>query len=321
MTREKKGLSISSKGFILILVPLLFQIGLLFLLAVQLQNAEAEVQRQVRSKAIISQANALSKLFYDAGVAMGGYSITKSPLFSDRYRKICEQIPIDLAELKKLVGDNPKQQAIIKRLEQITKDGLKILNEAKEAIDDNRVDVAQFRARHMYKQIRQLADHLQDELKVLTEDERRLEILSPEDQSRQRTGVKVLVLAGTLLNLCVAGALCSVILISFVCNSLLRLRRPKVQPAKSTPTPISDLQPSLSPGVLVDMPAPSPSSPPSTPPIPPPIVYTRHFALSRPALGRARDKIVKLASTQITKSRETTKKRRFISKPPATRAS
>ena len=60
------------------------------------RQAEIEVQRQIRSKAIISRANTLSKLFYDAGVAMGGYSITKSPLFSDRYDKIVRQIPQDL---------------------------------------------------------------------------------------------------------------------------------------------------------------------------------------------------------------------------------
>jgi len=320
LTREKKSLSISSRGFILILVPLLFQIGLLFLLAVQLHNAEEEVNRQVRSKAIISQANALSKLFYDAGVAMGGYSITKSPLFSERYNKICRQIPIDLAELKKLVGDNPKQQAIIKRLEQITRDGLKILNEAKNAIDDNRVDVSQFRARHMYKQIRTLADNLQDELKGLTADERVFLAWPAREQLRERNGVKLLVLAGTVLNLCVGAALCSMILLSFLRNSLRRMRRPKDEASSS----VSDISLVASPDIAANSSAPSHSSqlsaPPSTSPISSPIVYTRHFALSRPALGRAHDKIVKLASTQFTKSR-TTKKRRFISKPPATRAS
>ncbi len=76
-------LKIVHKGAILVLVPLLFELVFLAVLTELLHRAEVEVQRQVRSKAIISQANTLSKLFYDAGVAMGGYSITKSPLFSD----------------------------------------------------------------------------------------------------------------------------------------------------------------------------------------------------------------------------------------------
>lgn len=53
-------LKISHKGFILVLVPLVFELVFLIVLSVLLQQAEVEVQRQVRSKAIISQANALS---------------------------------------------------------------------------------------------------------------------------------------------------------------------------------------------------------------------------------------------------------------------
>lgn len=200
-------LKIVHKGAILVLVPLLFELVFLAVLTELLHRAEVEVQRQVRSKAIISQANTLSKLFYDAGVAMGGYSITKSPLFSDRYDKIVRQIPQDLAELKKLVGDNPKQQQILENLQKITVTGLKILGEAKAAIDDNRVDVAQFRARHMYKEIRSLADKLQDELRGLTEDERRIEAESPEKQNRSRTILKLFLVAGVVFNILIAFVL------------------------------------------------------------------------------------------------------------------
>lgn len=200
-------LKLSHKGLILVAVPLIFEVIFLATLTYLLRQAEIEVQRQVRSKAIISQANTLSKLFYDAGVAMGGYSITKSPLFSDRYDKIVRQIPQDLDELKNLVGDNARQQQILQNLQVITVTGLKILGEAKSAIDDNRVDVAQFRARHMYKEIRSLADRLQDELRGLTEDERKIESEGPEAQNRNRAMVKIYLVIGVLLNFLIAVAL------------------------------------------------------------------------------------------------------------------
>ncbi|HEY9679042.1 MAG TPA: PAS domain S-box protein [Drouetiella sp.] len=200
-------LKLSHKGLILVAVPLIFEVIFLATLTYLLRQAEIEVQRQVRSKAIISQANTLSKLFYDAGVAMGGYSITKSPLFSDRYDKIVRQIPQDLDELKNLVGDNQRQQQILQNLQVITVTGLKILGEAKSAIDDNRVDVAQFRARHMYKEIRSLADRLQDELRGLTEDERKIESEGPEAQNRNRQMVKIYLVIGVLLNFLIAVAL------------------------------------------------------------------------------------------------------------------
>jgi len=200
-------LKLSHKGLILVSVPLIFELIFLATLTALLRQAEIEVQRQVRSKAIISQANTLSKLFYDAGVAMGGYSITKSPLFSDRYDKIVRQIPQDLNELKNLVGDNARQQQILQNLQGITITGLKILNEAKAAIDDNRVDVAQFRARHMYKEIRSLADRLQDELRGLTEDERKIESEGPEAQNRSRATVKIFLVVGVVFNVLLAVAL------------------------------------------------------------------------------------------------------------------
>jgi PAS domain S-box-containing protein len=207
MTRPKLrlNLNISTKGLIIVLLPLALELVFVFILGFLLNNAEMEVQRQIRSKAIISQANTLSKMFYDAGVAMGGYSITKSPLFSDRYDKIVRQIPKDLEELKSLVGDNSHQQQILKNLAVITETGLKILGEAKNAIDDNQVDVAQFRARHMYKEIRQLADRLQDELHGLTEDEEKIANQSPESQNRSRHMVKIWLVVGVILN--VLGAL------------------------------------------------------------------------------------------------------------------
>lgn len=143
-------------------IVLLFGIGLCF------RQMDTERLEQIRARAIITQSDNISKLFYDAGVAMGGYSITKSQLFSDRYKKISEQIPPGLQELKSLIGKNPSQQALSSRVETTIQDGMKTLSEAKAAIDENRVDVAQFRSRHMYKGLRQSTDQLQTELKSLT---------------------------------------------------------------------------------------------------------------------------------------------------------
>jgi PAS domain S-box-containing protein len=198
-------LKLLHKGLILVLVPLAFELIFLAALKTLMDQADVEVQRQIRSKEVIAQANSFGKLFYDVGVAMGGYSITKSPLFSDRYDKIIRQIPQDLENLKNLVGDNPRQQQTLQNLGKITATGLQLLGEAKSAIDQNQVDVAQFRARHMYKEIRALADRLQDELRALTEDERKIESETPETRNRSRIYVRVSLVVGLTLNIVIAG--------------------------------------------------------------------------------------------------------------------
>jgi PAS domain S-box-containing protein len=200
----KPQLKLVHKGIILVLVPLILNLGFLAILSFLLYQAEIEVKKQVRSKEIIAQANSLSKLFYDAGVAMGGYSITKSPLFADRYDKIVRDIPDNLDQLKGMVGDNKHQQEILHNLAQITETGLQLLGEAKSAIDENQVDVAQFHARHMYKEIRGLADRLQEELKGLTEEEKKIQDLSPEAKSRSQKAVKVFIVVGVGINILLA---------------------------------------------------------------------------------------------------------------------
>jgi PAS domain S-box-containing protein len=203
----KLNLQLSHKGIILVSVPLILELVFIAVLSVLLHQAEVEVQRQIRSKAIISQATQLSKMFYDAGIAVGGYSITKSPIFSDRYEKIVHQIPLDILDLKQLIGNNQRQQQILKNLSVITETGLKILTEAKGAVDENQVDVAQFRARHMYKEIRSLADRLQDELHGLTDEEQKIADLSPEDSSRSQSLVKVFLVVGVIFNILLAVGL------------------------------------------------------------------------------------------------------------------
>lgn len=162
-------LKISHKGFILVVSALIFELGFAYELVEMLRQESDRVAEQYRCRAIHAQTAALSKLFYDSGVAMGGYSIAKSPLFATRFATIVKQIPQDVAELSDLVSDDKECVASMQRVKKITTDGLMTLAEAKAAIDDNHADVAQFRARHMYKQIRQLADQLQDELTGISE--------------------------------------------------------------------------------------------------------------------------------------------------------
>ena len=200
----KLQLKLSHKGLILVSVPLAFEVIFVFILFCLLKQAEIEVDRQERSETIVWQSNDLSKLYYDVGVAFGGYSITKSPMFADRFDKLVKTIPQDLEKLKQVIGDNPNQQRIMNKLNLLSTTGLKFLTEAKSAVDDNSVDVAQFRQRSMYKEIRSLADSLQEELSNLTKDEQKIASKTPEVKDRSRLTVKLFIAAGIAFNVLVA---------------------------------------------------------------------------------------------------------------------
>src|SRR5262245_48346209 len=117
-------LKLSYKGMLMVSVPLAFELIFIGVLVMLLKEAETEAEKQARSKAIIAQSSVLSRLFYDAGMTMSGYSITKSVLFKDRYDKTVAQIPREFSQLESLVGNNTQQQETIKHIKDKTDEGL-----------------------------------------------------------------------------------------------------------------------------------------------------------------------------------------------------
>jgi serine/threonine protein kinase len=136
------------------------------------------IKEKVRAQSLISSANVLSKLAYDAGVAVGVYSATKNPLFADRYLKIREVIPEEINSLKQLSaigeGEGGRESLPFKSIEKDAQMSIKVLDETKAATEAGISDQGQYRDRHMYKEIRLLADDLQFQLHILTASARRV---------------------------------------------------------------------------------------------------------------------------------------------------
>ena len=146
-------------------------------------RVEREVlYEQVRMRAVKAQCNALSKRLYDAGVAMGGYSITENDLYWDRFNKIIKGIPEDLKELRALEESDSVALKKVDEIEVTINDGMKLLLEAKESIDYNAHRTCQLYGRHRYKELRAIAQHLHDQLKDLQLETKAASI---KDQGRQ----------------------------------------------------------------------------------------------------------------------------------------
>lgn len=158
------------KGLAVVVVPLLILAIGLSILMEMIFTVDSRVEDQVHKIALINHANALSKLAYDAGVSMGGYCITKSPLFSNDFENTVVEIPREISELKTLVSADKKQLEKLAKIEQVFSEQMKIFKEARGYVDDNRVDLAQFRSKDIGARTRSLADQLQDALKDLTAD-------------------------------------------------------------------------------------------------------------------------------------------------------
>lgn len=156
-------------------LPLIMAINLAIFIGI-FQQYTAVLEAPMRAGTIISQANALSKDLFEAGNAIGGYGMTQSPVFIDHYDKLIEEIPSRLSDLKDSVGSRPSQQEPMKKVEQLTANLMQILSDSKKAMDGSGPDLAQFHARHMYRDLRVTGDRLQLELSALTEEENRIKL-------------------------------------------------------------------------------------------------------------------------------------------------
>jgi CHASE3 domain sensor protein len=198
---------LSHKGTVFAVAFLAIEITYLAILFAICHQTEVEMQRQLRSKAIISQSNTLSKLIYDAGIAVAGYSLTKNQLLSDRYQKISQQIPQEVNDLRATIGSNDSEQQIIGNLNETTTSALEILNESKSQADANQFDVTQVKSRQMYKEIRLLADRLTLELSQLIEHEGKVAKESAKANGQCQLALNIFFALGFVLNIALAIAL------------------------------------------------------------------------------------------------------------------
>jgi CHASE3 domain sensor protein len=140
-----------------------------------MNESETVTLRTMRAKEISTVASDLSKRIYDAGVAAGGLSVTKSKLFSDRYVKATRQIPFDVLELKGLVQETDKVQfdALFK-VADLLPVTLKAMDQQIAKVESGEAKVTRENAREMIMPMHESAQQIQQSLKVLIDANRDL---------------------------------------------------------------------------------------------------------------------------------------------------
>jgi CHASE3 domain sensor protein len=133
------------------------------------QLREQDASKVKRHIQLCLVAEAISRLDYDAGVAMGGYSITKARLFYNRFQQIVESLPKKIQELKDLVSTVPVEEPIVQSISTQSLNILAINREVKAMIDNPKITADQVKQRHVYKTIRGSADRLQQDIQALSE--------------------------------------------------------------------------------------------------------------------------------------------------------
>lgn len=197
-------LKLTQKGTILVAVPLFFELLFVLLLVMSLQQADAEAQEQARYRAIIYQAGDLSKLFHDANLTLLGYSITRSPLFYDRFDELTGKIPQEIGALKSLVGESESSK---NSLLSDAQRGQEALCNAGKSLAQTSGGLSDFSSRHMFSSIASSTNLLESKLNEFVHEQEKKQHEHELAQMDARTRLKWLISAGVLLNILTSLAL------------------------------------------------------------------------------------------------------------------
>lgn len=165
---DRRTLQVGHKGSLIIFASAVVQLGLLLGLFYMMHDAEQKQFQQMHANAIIFEAGNLQRLVHDAGIAIGGYSITKNAMYGERSEKIVASIRPQLTKLHNLVVGDRKLEMSMVRLENETNTGIDMLNNAREGIRDSSQTQGFRRVRDLYNELRDVTNSMGVEIETIT---------------------------------------------------------------------------------------------------------------------------------------------------------
>lgn len=197
-------LKLAHKG--LLLVGMLLALELLFVgsLGWLLYEAERESLRETHSKEILGKTQRILQLLYEAADSLKEYGRSKDPAAAAQYDQDMQEVPEALQWLKVALKDNKTDSELLQNMDQLVREGLQILNHAKDEIKllppgagISIMDAAKDQTAPLFRQM--VPNWL-----ALVRSQKQIALESPEAQQRDRRAIKQVVMVGLFLNVFLA---------------------------------------------------------------------------------------------------------------------
>ncbi len=200
-------LKLTHKLLILVVLPLFFELCFVFVLSELLKNAEIELNRETHSKAVIAESNELVKNLYDTSSALVAYAVSPSQQVTAEYLKRVELLPLRLRSLELLVSDSERQKAAFAEVYGSTNKALSLLKKVKDDLDSGQNAHNLASAGFLRKRVTTAVGGLITHIHELVAEERQIEEVAPQAQTRFRNLIVVCLAGGIALNIFLAVAL------------------------------------------------------------------------------------------------------------------
>jgi PAS domain S-box-containing protein len=115
---------------------LTFELAFVGILSALLLNAQSELAKESRARAVVSQITMLQRLIEDAAITLARYKSTENSQYLDRYSQLTAQAPASFAALKELLQDRPEDLQTVLDLEREEKDALQLMDDFKQTLTE-----------------------------------------------------------------------------------------------------------------------------------------------------------------------------------------
>lgn len=126
---------LSTKAWMLVLIPLGFEIVFVSVLSFLLYQGETEALNMERSRNLIMETENLQRLFVETGTVAAGYSLSKNPELATRFNQSKSKVIVQLGLLRDLVKNDPESIAEVTKIGDMVQNELVNLDKMLEQVD------------------------------------------------------------------------------------------------------------------------------------------------------------------------------------------
>lgn len=197
-------LKISQRGFLLVSIPLVFELIFVFVLTQLISHAEAEMQREAHAKDVVRCIYKLQKDMLDCATAAISVNLTGDTISAQRFPLAYKWVQKDLDQLSGLIGQNPKQIARLTYARAVAERNLRLFDDLKNKHAEEATVTALIGSGVQYSRMRSMIGQLGGATRDIIEEEERILAVSPVLQSQQRARVQQALTLGVGLNIILA---------------------------------------------------------------------------------------------------------------------
>lgn len=193
-------LKITQKALLLVLIPLIFEIGFVLTMGAMLQQSEAEVQRELWAKKLMASYMAINYCVQDAMKSVMIMVSGGGDDYVSEYRKALLPLNDAFAKAKKIASTDPQVLRQVEDIERATLDFAKGMDTVVVARQNGSAREALYK----FQGLRSTLKEMTTQVYGLREYVMKLQEDSPDVQSHQRERLKMVLVGGLVFNIILA---------------------------------------------------------------------------------------------------------------------